>query len=246
MAAALTFRELDPEAAFPVAAAAKRRYTARMPSTTLRSARFYAILDTGYVSRDRWRQTCAALIDGGADLVQVRAKRETAAERADLVEEVLPLFTGSRAPVLIINDDLDLAARHPGVGLHIGQEDTPPAQARARLGPGRLIGLSTHSRGQAAAALALPLGTIDYFAVGPVFSTPTKPDYIPVGLDLVRDVASIRPHLPWFCIGGITRANLERVVAAGARRVVIVSDVLGDPDPVAAIRTVLGILPASA
>ncbi len=218
----------------------------RAPATLCR-ARFYAILDSSYVPRARWRETCAALIEGGAALVQVRAKRESAPERAALLDEVLPLFPAAPdSPALIVNDDLDLAARHPGVGLHIGQEDTPPAEARARLGPGRLLGLSTHSRGQATAALALPPGTIDYFAVGPVFSTRTKPDYTPVGLNLVREVAAMRPHLPWFCIGGITRTNLAHVVEAGAHRVVIVSDVLCDADPAAAIRTVLGTLPASA
>jgi thiamine-phosphate pyrophosphorylase len=210
----------------------------------LTTARFYAILDTGYVPRERWQSVCAALIDGGAGLVQVRAKRETPAERAALLEEILPLFAGRTvAPSLIVNDDVDLAARHPGVGVHIGQEDTPPQAARDRLGPDRLLGLSTHSRAQAAAALALPAGVIDYFAVGPVFSTQTKPDYTPVGLSLVREVAAMRPRLPWFCIGGITRANVHEVVAAGARRVVIVSDVLTASDPAEAIRTVQARLP---
>ncbi|MBE2216121.1 MAG: thiamine phosphate synthase [Opitutaceae bacterium] len=210
----------------------------------LNAARFYAILDTGYVPRSRWRPTCAALIEGGAGLVQIRAKRETPAERAALLEEVLPLFADrTAAPILVINDDLELAARHPLVGLHIGQEDTPPEIARERLGPGRIIGLSTHAHAQAAAALALPPGVIDYFAVGPVFSTQTKPDYTPVGLTLVREVAAMRPRLPWFCIGGITRATIAEVVAAGARRVVIVSDVLTAADPAGAIRTALKSLP---
>jgi thiamine-phosphate pyrophosphorylase len=201
----------------------------------LSTARFYAILDTGYVPRERWRATCATLIEVGAGLLQIRAKRETPAQRAALLEEILPLFTGRpTAPALIVNDDLDLAARHPGVGLHIGQEDTPPRLARDRLGPDRLLGLSTHSRAQAAAALALPPGVIDYFAVGPVFSTLTKPDYTPVGLALVREVAAMQPRLPWFCIGGITRANVSEVIAAGARRVVVVSDVLTADAPGAA------------
>lgn len=208
------------------------------------AAPFYAILDTGYVPRARWRITCERLIDGGAGLVQVRAKQETPAERAALLEEVLPLFGGTTAgPALIVNDDLDLAARHAGVGLHIGQEDTPPQVARDRLGPDRLLGLSTHSRAQAAAALQLPAGVLDYFAVGPVFSTQTKPDYTPVGLSLVREVAAMRPALPWFCIGGITRANVHEVVAGGATRVVIVSDVLTAPDPAEAVRAVLAQLP---
>ena len=216
----------------------------QLEAAGLRS-RFYAILDTGYIPRERWRATCAALIAGGAGLVQIRAKRETPAERAALLEEILPYFDDpATAPALIVNDDLELAARHPRVGLHIGQEDTPPRLARERLGPDRILGLSTHAHAQAAAALALPAGTIDYFAVGPVFSTQTKPDYTPVGLALVREVAAMEPRLPWFCIGGITRANVREVVAAGARRVVIVSDLLTAPAPAEAIRVVLAQLPA--
>lgn len=211
------------------------------------SVRFYAILDTGYVAPERWREVCAALIAGGAGLVQLRAKRETPAQRAALLESILPLFSArGPATALIINDDLELALRHPHVGLHIGQEDTPPEVARDRLGPHRLLGLSTHSIAQASAALALPAGTIDYFAVGPVFSTRTKPDYRPVGLSLVQQVAALRPRLPWFCIGGITRQNVAQVVAAGATRVVIVSDVLTASDPAQAIRDVLIQLPGPA
>ncbi len=206
----------------------------------LRSARFYAILDTGYVPRDRWTPVCRALLLGGADLVQLRAKRETAAERRALLDEILPLFAPGAVvdapPPLIVNDDLELALAYPHLGLHVGQDDLPPAAARARLGPGRLLGLSTHSPAQAAAALALPAGTLDYFAVGPVFATPTKPTYTPVGLELVRHVASLRPALPWFCIGGIKRGNLAAVRAAGAERVVVVSEVLTAADPSALVR----------
>lgn len=205
----------------------------------LRSARFYAILDTGYVPRPRWTAVCRALLLGGADIIQLRAKRETAADRRALLAEILPLFVPGAVvatpPPLVINDDLDLALAYPGLGLHVGQDDLAPALARRRLGPGRLLGLSTHSPEQAAAAQALPAGTLDYFAVGPVFATPTKPDYTPVGLELVRHVAGPRPALPWFCIGGIKRANLAAVRAAGAERVVVVSEILTAADPAALI-----------
>lgn len=212
----------------------------------LAAARFYAILDTAYVPRARWRDTGAALLAGGADLVQVRAKREDAATREALAREILPLFesphsdaeytTGTPRPHFIINDDVALSARLPGAGLHLGQDDLPPEEARRQLGPDRVIGLSTHSWPQAQAALNLAAGTISYFCVGPVFATPTKPDYDPVGLELVRQVAAAKPMLPWFVIGGITRANLDRVIAAGAPRIVVVSDVLRDPDPAGAVR----------
>ncbi|RME71872.1 MAG: thiamine phosphate synthase, partial [Verrucomicrobia bacterium] len=147
----------------------------------LQAARFYAILDTAYVPPDRWESVCRQLIDGGADLIQLRAKQASPEQRAALLERMRPVIAaaGAGAPHLIVNDDVDLAARTPDAGLHIGQDDTPPAEARRRLGPDRLIGLSTHSLDQARAAMALPPGTIDYFCVGPVFSTQTKPDYTP-------------------------------------------------------------------
>ncbi len=205
----------------------------------LLASRFYAILDTGYVPRARWTSVCRALLRGGADLVQLRAKRETAAERRALLAEILPLFVPGAVvaapPPLIVNDDLDLALAYPNLGLHVGQEDLAPELARRHLGPGRLLGLSTHSPAQAQAAQALPAGVLDYFAVGPVFATPTKPDYTPVGLELVRHVAAMRPALPWFSIGGIKQTNLATVLAAGATRVVVVSEVLLAADPAAAI-----------
>jgi thiamine-phosphate pyrophosphorylase len=210
----------------------------------LSCARFYGILDTAYVSRGAWRNTCAALIDGGADLVQVRAKRATAAEREVLVRDVQSLFAGERShPLLIINDDVELCAQTPGAGLHVGQDDLSPLQARARIGADRVLGLSTHSWSQAQAAMSLPAGVLSYFCVGPVFATQTKPDYTPVGLELVRQVAAARPALPWFVIGGITRQNVATVVAAGAERVVIVSDVLTSADPASVIREVTRHLP---
>lgn len=205
----------------------------------LRSARFYAILDTGYVPSERWTTVCRALLLGGADLIQLRAKREAPAARRSLLEAILPLFAPGAVvaapPPLIVNDDIDLALAYPKLGLHVGQDDLAPQRARARLGPDRLLGLSTHSPAQAAAAQALPAGTLDYFAVGPVFATPTKPDYTPVGLELVRHVAASRPTLPWFCIGGIKRTNLPAVLAAGGTRVVVVSEVLCSSDPAAVI-----------
>lgn len=212
----------------------------------LQSARFYAILDTGYVPRPRWSSVCRALIDGGADIIQMRAKTETAVERRSLLDEILPLFAepAGRAPSLVINDDIELALSHPALGLHVGQDDLPaPAEARRRLGPDRILGLSTHSDEQAAAARALAKGILSYFAVGPVFPTQTKPACGAVGLDLVARVAAGPADPPFFCIGGINRGNVSAVIAAGARRVVAVSDILCDPDPAGAVREMLALIP---
>lgn len=202
------------------------------------TASFYAILDTSWVHPDQWKEKCRQLIAGGADLIQLRAKKETHAQRISLLEEILPLFENDRSPPLIINDDIDLCLRHPHLGLHVGQDDLPAGEARKRIGPDRILGLSTHSIQQAQGALALDPSILSYFAVGPVFATDTKPDYTPVGLELVRQVSDLNPALPFFCIGGITRQNVPQVTAAGAKRVVIVSDVLSAPDSQKAVEEV--------
>lgn len=193
-------------------------------------APLYAILDTGYTSPENWVASCRALLSGGAGILQVRAKKESPADRARLARLVAPICQEFAVP-LIINDDLPLALSIQGAGLHIGQDDTPVSEARAALGPHRILGLSTHSLEQARRALELPDGLLNYFATGPVFPTQTKPDYIPVGLQLVSDVARLRREmgksaLPWYCIGGINRRTLPQVLVAGAERVVIVSDLL--------------------
>ena len=92
--------------------------------SSLHRARFYGILDTAYVSLDDWTAKCEALIGGGADIIQLRAKKESHAERTELLEAILPLFEERPLP-LIINDDIDLALLYPGLGLHVGQDDLP-------------------------------------------------------------------------------------------------------------------------
>jgi len=208
----------------------------------LRSTRFYGILDTGYVDQESWTEKFKALIAGGAKTIQLRAKKENHAQRGTLLQpllEVTAQLAQENRPALIINDDLELALKHPDLGLHIGQNDTLPLTARSALGPNRLLGLSTHSPEQIDAALALPSGTLDYFAIGPVFPTQTKPDYIPVGLELVSYAASKQAPIPFFCIGGINRQNVPQVANAGGPRVVTVSDALCDPDTCQAVMQTL-------
>lgn len=202
----------------------------------MQNARLYAILDTGYVADASWEAVAAALLAGGADILQVRAKDAAPDRRRSLCEAILPvlehhrLISGKTVP-LIVNDDVELAASLPGAGAHIGQDDMAVANARKLLGPGRILGLSTHSFDQAQAAIH-QADLLDYFAVGPVFATDTKPDYTPVGPKLVRRVAELAPPLPWFAIGGINERTLDEVLAVGASRVVIVSALLTAADPV--------------
>ena len=202
----------------------------------LRQRLFYAILDADYVSASAWTAKCRSLIEGGADLIQVRAKQASLERCDELIKAVRPLTKAAGIP-LIINDHLSIALRYPDVGLHVGQEDTPPKVCRKYLGPQRLLGLSTHSIKQARAAIALG-NTLNYFAVGPVFATPTKPSYIPVGLECVRCVAALNPPLPFYAIGGLSRRTVKRVVSAGVRRAVVVSDVLRATDTAKAVRQI--------
>ncbi|MBK1877926.1 thiamine phosphate synthase [Pelagicoccus mobilis] len=202
---------------------------------------FYGILDTGYVTPEAWTDKYQALAAGGAGIIQIRAKGSTAEQRLRLTEQILALREAldtplSEQPHLVINDDIDLCLRFPGLGLHVGQDDLPAKEARQRLGPDRILGLSTHSPDQAERAIALGSDTLSYFAVGPVFATQTKPTYTPVGLELVRYVAKLAPQLPYFCIGGINRGNINQVKQAGAKRIVTVSDVLCDADTNAAVQ----------
>ena len=206
----------------------------------LNAARFYGILDMGYVAESDAARICQALIDGGAGIIQLRAKKCSPFERIRLLDTIYPVCRNAGV-VLVVNDHIELALRYPDVGLHVGQDDLPVPEARMRLGPGRILGLSTHSARQAQVAFALA-GHLDYFAVGPVFATATKPDYKPVGLELVRLVARMAPPLPWFCIGGITRKNAAQVFAAGAKAVVSVSDVLLAEDPAQAVRDIIAAL----
>ena len=208
-----------------------------MKSPISSDARFYGILDSSWVSTNQWIAKCRSLLEGGADLIQIRAKKETPDERRILLEAILPLFTDTPVP-LIVNDDIELCLRYPNLGLHVGQDDLDATEARARLGPARILGLSTHSEAQAEKAIALGPDILSYFAVGPVFATPTKPDYTPVGLELVQHVSRLASPLPFFCIGGITRRNLHQVTAAGAQRIVVVSDVLSAADTAQAVQEV--------
>jgi len=195
-------------------------------SAKFKDASFYAILDTGYVAPQDMFKKCEALVKSGARVIQLRAKKEDFETRKRMAHEILPLFEGANAPTLIINDDIELAATLPdGVGLHIGQDDMPPHKARMILGDAKPLGLSTHSFLEARAADALK-DVIDYFAVGPVYATQTKPGHPAVGLELVSMVSAYKPQLPWFAIGGVNFKTLESVARAGAERIVAVSEIL--------------------
>jgi thiamine-phosphate pyrophosphorylase len=198
--------------------------------------RLYAFVDTAYLGGRNAVDVARQLCDGGSDLIQLRAKTSTADEILRLAEAILPIATAAEVG-LVINDHPKIALRVGALACHLGQEDFFDAnytQASQVTGcPPRIrLGLSTHAPEQAQRALA---ARPDYIAIGPVFATGTKPGAKPVTLDYVRWAAA-HVDTPWFAIGGITRQNLDEVLAAGARRIGVVSAILRAPDVAKACR----------
>ena len=196
----------------------------------LADCKLYAFVDTAYLHGRAPEVIAQQLCDGGADLIQLRAKHSTGEEIRRMAEKILPV-TRSANVGLVINDHLKIA-RDLGADIcHLGQEDffdaghrhvselrTPNSELR--------IGLSTHAPDQATRALA---AGADYIAIGPIYATGTKPTAKPVTLNYVR-WAAVNMNTPWFAIGGINLQNLDEVLAAGAQRICVVSTILNAPD----------------
>jgi thiamine-phosphate pyrophosphorylase len=197
----------------------------------------YAILDLGYVEPGRASVVAEALLTGGVDLLQLRAKNLLGSEIENLATELRAITTQHGVP-LIINDHPEIARRVRAEGVHLGQDDASIAEARKIVGADCAVGRSTHSVDQAIRAF---YEGADYIGFGPLFATPTKPDYPPIGLD---DIGRVHEavRIPIFCIGGIKLDNLPKVIEAGARRVVIVSGLLQAPDLPAYVRAVKDLL----
>ncbi|WP_193213737.1 thiamine phosphate synthase [Luteolibacter marinus] len=199
------------------------------------AGQLYAILDLGYVPAEAAAEVTRALLAGGAGLLQLRAKGHPPEEIEALACQLLPLCRAAGVP-FIVNDYPDIAARVGADGVHIGQDDGALAPVREVMGPGKIIGRSTHSPMQARAALE---EGFDYIGFGPLFPTPTKLGRPGIGLSDIAAVQSeVGREIPVFCIGGIKRDNLPEVLSAGARNVVIVSDLLTAPDVQIATRQV--------
>jgi thiamine-phosphate pyrophosphorylase len=197
-----------------------------LTAADLSCSRLYGILDLGYVEIRDSGKMAEAMIAGGVDLIQLRAKGHGSAEIAELAAN-LHRVAAERGVPLIINDHSEVARIVSAEGVHLGQDDVPIAEARKIAGANCMVGKSTHSVDQAIRAF---YEGADYIGFGPIFATPTKPDYPPVGLHEIQKVHDA-VRIPIFCIGGIKLGNLSEVIEAGARRVVIVSGLLQAPDP---------------
>ncbi|HVY77753.1 MAG TPA: thiamine phosphate synthase [Solirubrobacterales bacterium] len=225
----------------------------------LRTARLYLCCEARPRGADPEPLLNAAL-RGGVDIVQLREKSLPRRE-IELAAQTFRRVCDNHSALFIVNDDPDLARACGADGVHVGQDDMDVAEARETLGPDAIIGLSTHSKEQIAAAGGGPdqadqgrrergvlrtratedadmrwSGTssgVDYISVGPIWETPTKEGRPAVGLELIAHAARHAPH-PFFAIGGIDAANAAEVVAAGAQRLCVVRAVCDAVDPAAA------------
>lgn len=201
----------------------------------LDAARLYLVCDAHGDGRDLGAFLDAAL-RGGVDLVQLRDKEGD----DDAVLAAAPVFRAAadrHGAIFILNDRPDLVGATGADGVHVGQDDMPVERARQIVGADRIIGVSTHTPAQVeTASVSGAEGAVDYFAVGPVHATPTKPGRPAVGLELIAHAARVQRPVPWFAIGGIDAETVAPVVAAGARRAVVVRALTGAEDPEATAR----------
>ncbi len=195
-------------------------------------------------------QFADAALAGGVDIIQLRDKGSAGEQRFGPLEardelaacEVLADAARRHGALFAVNDRADIARVAGADVLHLGQGDLPTEVAREIVGPGTLIGLSSHGADQAAQAAG---GAADYFCVGPCWPTPTKPGRAAPGLPLVRAAAQLAGDKPWFAIGGIDAQRLPEVLAAGARRVVVVRAITAAEDPRAAAEQLCSALTAA-
>lgn len=188
---------------------------------SLSKAKLYGIVDLGTIAADDAPRVTAQLIAGGVQILQLRAKDTPPESLLPLAIEMATLCKTEGIPFLI-NDHASLVSASGATGVHVGQDDLSVAAAREMAGTGAIVGKSTHSLEQARAAAD---EGADYIGYGPLFATPTKPDYLPIGTRGIREVHAA-VSIPIFCIGGIKPHNLESLLACGARRVVLVTGLL--------------------
>ncbi len=202
----------------------------------LRTARLYFVCEARPGEADPEPLLRAAL-NGGVDIVQLREKR---LDRATIERsaQTFRRLCDTYGVLFIVNDDPQLARACDADGVHVGQDDASAEEARGVLGPDAIVGLSTHSEEQIAAAAEQP---IDYISVGPVWETPTKEGRAAVGVALVGHAAA-STRLPFFAIGGIDPSNAHEVVAAGARRLGVVRAIRDAEDPAAIAERLRGAL----
>ncbi|MDO8729857.1 MAG: thiamine phosphate synthase [Candidatus Omnitrophota bacterium] len=211
-----------------------------MSKPSIRDAKLYVIVDRFALGGRDPVEVAAAAARGGADVIQWRDKQAPDGEFLETARR-LREQTRRQGVLFIVNDRVAAALGSQADGVHVGHEDLSVPEVRARVGDSMLIGRSTHSLEE---ALEAQRQGADYIGVGPVFATPTKPGYPPVGLKLVAQVRG-KIRIPWVAIGGIDLENAGLVSSAGAACVAVVRAVAAAPDPEAAARSLKGKLSSS-
>ena len=200
----------------------------------LRWARLYFVCEARPGGRDPEAMLNAAMA-GGAGMIELR-DREHPRGVIERSGQTFRRVANTYGSLFIVNDDPYLAQELGADGVHLGQDDMDPSEARQIVGPYAIIGLSTHSPEQIEAAAGQP---VDYISVGPVWETPTKAGRPATGLELIRTASEIA-KAPWFAIGGIDAGNVSEVVDAGAERICVVRAIRDAPDPRAAATALFG------
>ena len=204
--------------------------------TRLRAARLYFVCE-GLPGGAPPEELLDAALSGGTDLIQLREKAPRCAEELVALAAPFRRAAAEHRGLFILNDEPGLVSECGADGVHVGQADTPVAEARAQTGPEALVGLSTHSPEQIDAACeARGDARPDQISVGPVWETPTKQGRAAAGLELLR-YAAAKATIPWFAIGGIDLLNIDEVVSAGARRAVVVRAIRDAGDPMHVARS---------
>ena len=212
-----------------------------MDSLRVRPPSLHAILDVDAAATANWDSVdlARAFLDGGAPLIQLRAKRLSSAPLLALCD-ALVAAAESYGSSVIVNDRADVARMSGATGVHVGQDDLAPSAARLVLGPDAVVGYSTHTVAQIQAAAVEP---VTYIAIGPVFGTRTKATgYEPVGLARVSEAVGLSRGVPVVAIGGITLDTAPAVIEAGASAVAIIGDLLATTDPERRVRAFLDAL----
>lgn len=196
------------------------------PRSRLLEARLY--LCCGAREPTELESMLSAAVEGGVDVIQLREKAE-GRERILAAAEIFRAVADRTGALFVLNDDPELAVAVGADGVHVGQKDRASAEARAIVGPDRIVGLSTHDESQL--AQAVDDTAIDYFSVGPVWETPTKQGRPAAGLEYVSLAAERAGGRPWFAIGAIDTGNIGQVIEAGARRACVVRAIADSPEP---------------
>lgn len=182
----------------------------------LRESRLYVIVDKKVSGVRPIFDIVSKIKDSGADIIQLRDKESKKESILKEAYKLRKLLTNSQA-LFIINDYIDVAKLVDSDGIHLGQNDLPLDIARQLLGKDKIIGVSCHNLNQ---AIEAQKNRADYISIGPIFSTPTKPEYKAVSLDLIRKVKKAI-HIPFFVIGGINENNVNDILSLGVKRVAI-------------------------